>query len=160
MIMICYDYDKKIIENYDDNALNYVFIAGLIACDCNWRVTYLSFRFFPKHCLLTGAEERFVGAGENTILECEEARHQPGLSSVEWFCRLMMMMMMMVMMVIMIMMIKMTVVRKPVINLGSRLLSGFAGASSLKMVIIMIIRIAGPVTKGAFSFYSYFNKSN
>ena len=28
-----------------------------------------------------------MGAGENTILECEEARHQQGLSSVEWFCR-------------------------------------------------------------------------
>ena len=28
-----------------------------------------------------------MGAGENTILECEEASHQPGLSSVEWFCR-------------------------------------------------------------------------
>ena len=37
--------------------------------------------------LVAGAEERYVGAGENTILECEEARHQQGLSSVEWFCR-------------------------------------------------------------------------
>ena len=86
--------------------------------------------FLTEHSLLAGAEERFVGAGENTILECEEASHQPGLSSVEWFCRLMMMViikMIMVKMLIMIMMIKMTVVRKPVINLGSLLLSGFAG---------------------------------
>ena len=28
----------------------------------------------------------FVGVGDNTILECDEAKHQP-VTSVEWFCR-------------------------------------------------------------------------
>ena len=68
-----------------------------------------------------------MGAGENTILECEEASHQPGLSSVEWFCRLMMMVMKVmkviikmkvVKMLIMIVMIIMMVVRALVISLG------------------------------------------
>ena len=49
-------------------------------------ITIYGLLFCTKHSLLAGAEERFVGAGENTILECEEASHQPGLSSVEWFC--------------------------------------------------------------------------
>ena len=32
-------------------------------------------------------EERYVGVGDNTILDCQEAKHQPGITSVEWFCR-------------------------------------------------------------------------
>eukprot|EP00090_Calanus_glacialis_P013507 TRINITY_DN22191_c0_g1_i1.p1 TRINITY_DN22191_c0_g1~~TRINITY_DN22191_c0_g1_i1.p1 ORF type:complete len:1215 (-),score=130.86 TRINITY_DN22191_c0_g1_i1:761-4405(-) len=35
----------------------------------------------------TDGEERYVGVGDNTILDCDEAKHQPGITSVEWFCR-------------------------------------------------------------------------
>ena len=35
---------------------------------------------------LPGGEEVVVGVGDNAILQCNEAKHQP-VSSVEWFCR-------------------------------------------------------------------------
>ena len=38
--------------------------------------------FFP----FSGGEDIFVGVGDNTILQCDEAKHQ-AVASVEWFCR-------------------------------------------------------------------------
>ena len=38
--------------------------------------------------LFTDGENLYVGVGDNTILDCDEAKHQPGITSVEWFCRL------------------------------------------------------------------------
>ena len=36
--------------------------------------------------LFLGGEDIFVGVGDNTILQCDEAKHQ-AVASVEWFCR-------------------------------------------------------------------------
>ena len=42
--------------------------------------------YLTKIILISGGEEVYVGVGDNTILECDEAKHQP-VTSVEWFCR-------------------------------------------------------------------------
>ena len=50
-------------------------------------VHYIQIYLYELYILyLSGGEELVVGVGDNAILQCNEAKHQP-VSSVEWFCR-------------------------------------------------------------------------
>ena len=45
----------------------------------------MRFQYLIK-LFVSAGDEVYVGVGDNTILECDEAKHQP-VTSVEWFCR-------------------------------------------------------------------------
>ena len=45
----------------------------------------MMFQYLIK-LFVSAGDEVYVGVGDNTILECDEAKHQP-VTSVEWFCR-------------------------------------------------------------------------